>query len=176
MDPLMSALFDAVGFYLDHGGVIALTASTVASLLALAPVAVRKLRRASIGTGTTNPSLPDAPASLQAAPSADPQELLRSLARARKSHVVVLGAVEQERVAGADNPDPILLEEFFYHYRHIPKEQPIDLLLVRQLFMSVSAIRHIARVLDAHPGKVTAIIPFQFLVRLDFWRWLQMKS
>lgn len=158
----MSALFDAVGFYLDHGGVIALTATTVASLLALAPVAVRKLRRASIGTGTTNPSLPDAPASLQAAPSADPQELLRSLARARKSHVVVLGAVEQERVAGADNPDPILLEEFFYHYRHIPKEQPIDLLLVRQLFGSVSAIRHIARVLDAHPGKVTAIIPFQF--------------
>lgn len=158
----MSALFDAVGFYLDHGAVIALAAAMVVALLALAPAGMRKLRRASIGTGATNPSLPDAPASLQAAPSAGPQELLRSLSRARRSHVVILGADDRQRAPGADNPDTILLEQFLYQYRHIPKEQPIDLLLVRQLFGSVSAIRHIARVLDAHPGKVTAIIPFQY--------------
>jgi ClpP class serine protease len=103
----------------------------------------------------------EASQSIKAAVSSDPQELLRSLARARKSHVVVLGAGDRHSAPGADNSEIILLEEFLQQYRHIAKEQPIDLLLLRDLNPPASAIRHIARVLDAHPGRVTAIIPFQ---------------
>ena len=157
----MTALLDAVGFYLDHGAMIAAAAVLLAAALAIASAAFLRLKRAALRRSDAERIPLEAPAPVRAAASSDPQELLRSLSRARKSHVVVLGAGDQHRVPSADNAEPILLGEFLHQYRHIPKEQPIDLLLLRALDPPVSVIRHIARILDAHPGKVSAIVPFQ---------------
>ncbi len=157
----MTALLDAVGFYLDHGAMIAAAAVLLAAVVAMAPAAFLRLKRALPRRDDARMLPQEASAPVKAAANSDPQELLRSLARARKSHVVVLGANGDGKEPTSDTPQIIEIFDFLQNYRHIKKEQPIDVLLMRPLDAPLSVLRQFARILDAHPGKVTAIIPFQ---------------
>ncbi len=162
----MTALLDAIGFYLDHGALIAAALVLLGGLAALGPAAFLKLKRAMSSRGDTGAVPLEASQSIKAAVSSDPQELLRSLARARKSHVVALPAMGEMNFTG-DLPTPpsgdvlVPFEDFLHHFRTIPADQPIDLLLLHDRVVPPTVARRFARILMAHKGHITAIIPYR---------------
>ncbi|MFN9163302.1 MAG: SDH family Clp fold serine proteinase [Alphaproteobacteria bacterium] len=162
----MSALFDAVGFYLDHVAVIGGVALLLLATVCLGVAAMRRAkwrRRVTGSDGITPGTL--FPGTVAASP-ADPQALLRDLSRSRKSHVVVLpwmGATDLS--AGPSDPPSndtlVPFEGFLHHFRDIPADQPIDLLLLHDRIVPPALARRFAKILMAHKGRITAIIPYR---------------
>jgi hypothetical protein len=166
----MTALLDAAGFYLDHGAMIAAAAVLLAAALAIASAAFLRLKRAALRRSDAQRIPLEAPAPVRAAAISDPQELLRSLSRARKSHVVLIGGDGNSpniKHGSADTRRAAMLslERFLGVYRHIPKDRPIDVLILHDREgkppIDLSHTRRIAKLLLAHEGKVTVIVPYR---------------
>ena len=160
----VSTFFEIIGFFVDHsvwvaaGSVMAIGAAMLApALLSRSTSRKLALRTAS---ATNQPHLSGSTVPGQVA---DPMDLLHAYARKRRSHLLMLDTPSEaeSKSEKAEGSELILLEAFLFNYRDIPKDQPIDVVLGRSLRASVSAVRRIARILDAHPAKVTAIVPFQ---------------
>lgn len=161
----MSALFDAVGFYLDHGAIVAGAAVLVVGAIAFTVSALlrsnRPKSRDDIVVPTGEILLPATTAA-----SSDPQALLRALSRTRKSHVVVLPWMGETKLTTDLSKPPsgdtlVPYEGFMHHFRGIPIDQPIDLLLLHDRTPSLSFARRIAKLLMSHKGRITAIIPYR---------------
>jgi len=162
----MTALLDAVGFYLDHGAMIAAAAVVLAAVVAMAPAAFLRLKRAMPrrGDGKAEPRETSAP--IKAAANSDPQELLRSLARARKSSVITFDRPEanlgpEEQSGRREANSRLMLQSFKRQYRALPPKTPIIVLLSEECDLNVSAARVIAKILLAHDGETAAVIPFR---------------
>lgn len=161
----MSALFDAVGFYLDHMAVIGGVAMLLAAFL-LSAIAMRWLKERRLATATAGATLSAMLPPTATASSADPEALLRDFARSRKSHVVVLPWMGETNLS-VDPAEPptshtlVPFEGFLHHFRDIPVDQPIDLLLLHNRMVPPSDARRFAKILMAHKGRITAIIPYR---------------
>lgn len=161
----MSALFDAVGFYLDHGAMVAGAAVLVVGAIAFTVSALlrsnRPKSRDDIVVPTGEILLPATTAA-----SSDPQALLRALSRTRKSHVVVLPWMGETNFKDEDAPLPandtvLPFEAFLHNFRNIPADQPIDLLLLHDRIVPLPHARRFAKLLMSHKAPVTAIIPYR---------------
>lgn len=162
----MSALFDAVGFFLDHGAAIGGVAVLLVAAAWLGVTAARRLNRRWLVTATAGATrAASLPLTASAAP-ADPQALLRDLARGRKSHVVVLPFMGETNLAADPSEPPsadalVPFEGFLHHFRDIPADQPVDLLLLHDRLIPLPHARRFAKILMAHKGPITAIIPYR---------------
>jgi hypothetical protein len=162
----MSAFLEIASFFVNHGTWVAAGSALAIGVAMLAPLARARPTKRGFTLPTSSPATATyLQANAQPGPKADPMELLRSYARSRGSHVVVLGSRfdEQDTAPTDSTAKQLRIETLLHSYRDIPKDKPIDLVLTRSLPWSVGDTRRVARVLDAHPSKVTAIIPFQIL-------------
>ena len=162
----MTALLDAIGFYLDHGALISAASMLLVAAAAIAPTAFLKLKRAMPRGGDARVEPKEVLASVRAAAGSDPQELLRSLAGARGASVITFGGSEAN--AGPDAKSErrkassgLMLQSFKRQYRELPPKTPIIVLLSEECYLDESAARVVAKVLLAHQGETAVLIPFR---------------
>jgi ClpP class serine protease len=165
----MSAFLEIASFFVNHGIWVAAGSALAIGVAMLAPLArARPTKR-----GFTLPASSPATATYlqahaQPGPKADPMELLRSLSRARRSHVVMIGHASPSADITDTREDQrhekvMSLEAFLRDYRGIPKDRPIDVILFHSRELDLSDTRRIAKLLLAHKGKVTVILPYRVM-------------
>ena len=168
----MSTLFDVAGFLFDNGIWVAAGSALTLGLAMFLPMMLSRSTRLKPSSGDVSLRASAVPLTAGAGPAAiaDPMELLRSFSRARGAHLVMIGdnrpsPFTKQSPVEARRAAILSFEAFLRLYRRIPKDRPIDVLILHgrpeRPPLDLSDARRVAKLLMRHKGKVTVIVPYQ---------------